>query len=102
MLCPWNYGVFISLKPHISLGEKVILIKGNKRLLQYSCARRMCLSDEILHCQRLALTSPTSGGRLVGIVRSRTKATELSFKSVISTIILNLNLRTSCCMSLYN
>jgi hypothetical protein len=27
--------------------------------------------------QRLALTSPTSGGRSVGIVRSRTKATEL-------------------------
>jgi hypothetical protein len=27
----------------------------------------------------LALTSPTSGGRLVGIVRLRTKATEFSF-----------------------
>jgi hypothetical protein len=27
--------------------------------------------------QKLALTSPTSGGRSVGIVRSRTKATEL-------------------------
>jgi hypothetical protein len=32
----------------------------------------------ILHYpQELALTSPTSGGRLVGIVRWRTKATEL-------------------------
>jgi hypothetical protein len=30
-----------------------------------------------LYSQKLALTSPTSGGRSVGIVRSRTKATEL-------------------------
>jgi hypothetical protein len=30
-----------------------------------------------LYQQKLALTSPTSGGRLVGIVRSRTKTTEL-------------------------
>jgi hypothetical protein len=31
-----------------------------------------------LYLQKLALTSPTSGGRLVGIVRSRTQATEFS------------------------
>jgi hypothetical protein len=30
-----------------------------------------------LYPQKLALTSPTSGGRSVGIVRSRTKATDL-------------------------
>jgi hypothetical protein len=30
-----------------------------------------------LYPQKLALTSPTSGGRSVGTVRSRTKATEL-------------------------
>ena len=30
-----------------------------------------------LYPQKLALTSPTGGGRSVGIVRSRTKATEL-------------------------
>jgi hypothetical protein len=37
-------------------------------------------SDHVTHLypQKLALTSPTSGGRSVGIVRSRTKATELS------------------------
>jgi hypothetical protein len=29
--------------------------------------------------KRLALTSPTKGGRSVGIVRSRTQATEFSF-----------------------
>jgi hypothetical protein len=32
-----------------------------------------------LYQQRLALTSPTTGGRLVGLVRSRTQATEFSF-----------------------
>jgi hypothetical protein len=31
-----------------------------------------------LYPQKLALTSPTNGGRWVGIVRSRTKATEFS------------------------
>jgi len=30
----------------------------------------------------LALTSPTGGGRSVGIVRSRTKATEFSFSFI--------------------
>jgi len=34
-----------------------------------------------LYPQKLALTSPTGGGRSVGIVRSRTKATEFVSKS---------------------
>jgi len=36
-----------------------------------------------LYPQKLALTSPTGGGRSVGIVRSRTKATEFFFTSMI-------------------
>jgi hypothetical protein len=32
--------------------------------------------------QKLALTSPTSGGRSVGIVRSRTQATELVIETL--------------------
>jgi hypothetical protein len=32
-----------------------------------------------LYLQKLALTSPTGGGRSVGIVRSRTKATEFFY-----------------------
>jgi len=35
-----------------------------------------------LYPQKLALTSPTGGGRSVGIVRVRTKATEFSFSIV--------------------
>jgi len=34
-----------------------------------------------LYPQKLALTLPTGGGRSVGIVRMRTKATEFSFNT---------------------
>jgi hypothetical protein len=37
----------------------------------------LCLPRNTLYSQNLALTSPTSGSRSVGIVLSRTKATEL-------------------------
>jgi hypothetical protein len=37
-----------------------------------------------LYPQKLALTSPTSGGRSVGKVRSRTQATEFSSVFIIS------------------
>jgi hypothetical protein len=37
----------------------------------------LCWLSDTLCPQKLTLTSPTSGGRSVGIVRSRTKATEL-------------------------
>jgi len=36
-----------------------------------------------LYPQKLALTSPTGGGRSVGMVRSRTKATEFSLVLVL-------------------
>jgi hypothetical protein len=39
---------------------------------------------DTLYLQRLALNSPTSGGRSVGIVRSRTKATEFSLVLVLN------------------
>jgi hypothetical protein len=42
---------------------------------------------DILYLQKLALTSPTSGGRSVSIVRLRTKATEFSLVSVAYIII---------------
>ena len=46
-----------------------------------------------LYPQKLALTSPTSGGRSVGIVRVRTKATEFSFSGMsitrCTTLFLN-------------
>jgi len=43
-----------------------------------------------LYPQKLALTSPTGGGRSVGIVRSRTKATEFSLVFIIIIIIITI------------
>jgi len=40
-----------------------------------------------LYPQELALTSPTGGGRSVGIVRVRTKATEFFFYSAVHVTI---------------
>ena len=37
-----------------------------------------------LYPQKLALTSPTGGGRSVGIVRSRTKATEFTLVFIVN------------------
>jgi len=41
-----------------------------------------------LHLQKLALTSPTGGGRSVGIVRVRTKATEFSLVLGVSCLLI--------------
>jgi hypothetical protein len=42
-----------------------------------------------LYPQKLALTSPTGGGRSVGIVRSRTKAMEVSLGVWVNVEISN-------------
>jgi len=51
-----------------------------------------CCADHVtpLYPQKLALTSPTGGGRSVGIVRVRTKATELATSGVITDWVLNI------------
>jgi hypothetical protein len=46
---------------------------GNR---DYGCRIRRADYATLLYPQKLALTSPTNGGRSVGIVRSRTHATE--------------------------
>ena len=43
-----------------------------------------------LYPQKLALTSPTGGGRSVGIIRVRTKATEFSFSRFMNNNIIPL------------
>jgi hypothetical protein len=43
-----------------------------------------------LYPQKLALTSPAGGGRSVGIVRSRTKATEFMYYFVTSFMLYSL------------
>jgi hypothetical protein len=50
---------------------------------------------DILYPQKLALTSPTCGGRSVGIVRLRTKTTELMvFKGDLRGILRNTNMES--------
>jgi len=52
----------------------------NRQILPWAFYFMWC----VLVCpQKLALTSPTGGGRYVGMVRSRTKATEFSFSLVL-------------------
>jgi hypothetical protein len=46
---------------------------------KYSCENPLHLPRDTLFPKKLALTSLTSSGRLVGRVRSRTKATEFNF-----------------------
>jgi hypothetical protein len=46
-----------------------------------------------LYPQKLALTSPTCRGRSVSIVRSRTQATELSFRDITPCNSLKVNRR---------
>ena len=48
-----------------------------------------------LYPQKLALTSPTGGGRSVGIVRVRTKATEFSFRATSISFSSILCIRSS-------
>jgi hypothetical protein len=43
---------------------------------EYGHGDLLCWPRDILYPQKLALTSPTSGGHSIGIIRSRTKAME--------------------------
>jgi hypothetical protein len=58
-----------------------LLQKYNININEYQKVVRVSLHFSILCRVKLALTSPTSGGRSVGIVRLLTKATEFSFSS---------------------
>jgi hypothetical protein len=67
------------------VGLKLIplsLVTITEELLEWKSSgfgsRKQRLTAVGIRCAELALTSPTSGGRAVGIVRLRTKATEFS------------------------
>jgi hypothetical protein len=59
------------------LGQKITGSRSRKKRLT-AVGTRCADHVTLLYSQKLALTSPTGGGRSVGIVRSRTKATEFS------------------------
>jgi hypothetical protein len=68
--------------------DPLCLVSKIEELLEWKCSGGLEIENTTegigcadhattLHSQKLALTSPTSGGRSVGIVRLRTKTTEL-------------------------
>jgi hypothetical protein len=57
--------------------EELLERKNSNSNQEYGRKDPLCLPHNTLYPQKLALTSPTSGGRSVGKVRLRTKATEL-------------------------
>jgi hypothetical protein len=59
------------------LGKSHIAFEINNHFIQELLGIRRTDHATPLYPQNVALTSPTSGGRSVGIVRSRTQATEL-------------------------
>jgi hypothetical protein len=66
----------------VSTIEELLEINSSGSRLEnrdYSRRNPSRLPRGTLYPQMLALTLPTSGGRSVGIVRSRTEATEFSF-----------------------
>jgi hypothetical protein len=70
------------------ISEKFNICNILKSVLSFF-KKMICHTDHAtpLYPQKLALTSPTSGGRSVGIVRSRTKATELVKADKIKTVM---------------
>ena len=66
---------------------------SRSRKQRFTAVKTRC-ADHVtpLYPQKLALTSPTGGGRSVGIVRVRTKATEFSLVSFTLTLHTQMSL----------
>ena len=80
---PWfNYPKYVKAEPReVNWGATWMKkSSGSRSRKQWLTAVGTRCADHVtpLYPQKLALTSPTGGGRSVGIVRVRTKATEFS------------------------
>jgi hypothetical protein len=76
----FNQGLPMEHVPLVSTTEELLGRKISSSVLENrKCGRKdpLCWPRKTLYPKKLALTSLTSGGRSVGIFRSRTKATEL-------------------------
>jgi hypothetical protein len=74
------------LNKHMDISIIIIILGLENR--DYGRGDPLRWPRDTLYPQKLAITSPTSGGRSVGIVRLRTKATEFSFIIIIIIIII--------------
>jgi hypothetical protein len=75
----------------VSTTEELLERKSSGSCLEnrkYGRGDPLRLARHYLYPQNLALTSPTSGGRWVGIVRSRTQAKEFLFLVVWHSFLL--------------
>jgi hypothetical protein len=82
----WYYQIFWKVlgleRDPLSLVSKIQELLGRKgrgsglKNREYSSRDPLCWPCNTLHSQKLALTSPSSSGSSVGIVRSRTQATD--------------------------
>jgi len=80
-----KFSKFYSPSKHVAVNEVIVKYKGRVIFRQNIPKTQQRLTDVGTRCadhvtplypQKLTLTSPTGGGRSVGIVRVRTKATE--------------------------
>jgi hypothetical protein len=85
MISVYYYGVGVVLAGPLSLVSTTEELLGRNsggsglEIGQYGRGDPFCRPRDTLYPQKLALTSPTSGGRSVVIVCSRTKATVFFF-----------------------
>jgi hypothetical protein len=68
----------------VNVGNKWVRFPGTTKKkvvgLERGPLSLVSTTEELLDPQKLAITSPTSGGRSVGIVRSRTQTMEFFFE----------------------
>jgi hypothetical protein len=96
----WVVGLEWGLLSLVSTIEELLERKSSSSGLEnreYGCGDPLCWPRGTLYPQKLALTSPTSGRRSVGIVCSRTQATEIFF--FISNQAGFVDLPASCAMT---
>jgi hypothetical protein len=74
----------------------IIIISSSSSSSGYSCRDKSRWPCDTLYPQKLALISPTSGGRSVGIVYSRTQATEFCSSSSSSDCGSGIGIGGSC------
>jgi hypothetical protein len=91
--CVWNdvhSASWVQLRSYLI--EKVAALMQKHEITAVEDSPRWL--GETLYLEKLVLTSPTSGGRSIGIVRSQTKATELyNINSYRRFCILNLGIK---------
>jgi hypothetical protein len=78
ILVRWSGHDYFNYKFYFKGLPTLCVWRVRSRNREYDCRDRLCWPRDTLYPQKLAVSSPTSGGRSFGIVRSQTQAMELS------------------------